>query len=65
MKKYILTHKGVINTNITDNPHTECFHIIDNILYKEDILGNLYDCGEVIGEYDTLGEILANSNENN
>lgn len=58
MKKYILTHKGVINTDITENPHTECFHIIDNVLYKEDILGNLYSCGEVIKEYDSLEEMV-------
>ena len=65
MKKYILTHKGAINTDIMENPHTECFHIVNNILYKENLLGDMYMCGEVLGEYDTLEELVADSNGNN
>ena len=48
MDRYIKTDVGVIDTNIRNNPHIECFHIKDNILYAEEISGREFPIGKVI-----------------
>lgn len=58
MHRYIQTDSGVIDTDIRNNPHVECFHIKDNILYAEEISGREYSLGKVISSSDERDDLV-------
>lgn len=53
MRRFVKTKEhGVIDTEITNNRHIECFICLEGVLYAEDMDGHLHKYSEIIESYD-------------
>lgn len=59
MKRYVKTSKGIIDTEIRNNPHVECFFIIDDILHIEEISGRIFPYAKVIDLSNNKDDLIA------
>ena len=48
MDRYVKTTKGIVDTLIKNNPHVECFHIVDGELIIEEIMGRRWSYGKIL-----------------
>ena len=58
MKRYVKTSKGIIDTEIRNNPHVECFFIKDNILHIEEISGRIFSYAKVFELSDNRDDLI-------
>lgn len=58
MHRYIQTDNGIIDTSIKNNPHVECFHIKNGMLYVEEISGREYSLGKVISSSNERDDLV-------